>query len=79
VTDDEIFDLLRQHIVAVLPEVDPRQLHPGQALRDLGANSIDRMDIVIGVQDELGVAVPSTAMAGVNNLATLVAVLRSYT
>lgn len=78
-TENEIFDLLRQHVVAVLPEVDPRQLRPDQSLRDLGANSIDRMDIVIGVQDELGITVPSTALAGVHNLASLVAALKAYT
>ncbi len=77
-TPEEIFDVVRRHIVQVLSDVDPGQITIDGALRDLGANSIDRMDIVIGVQDELGITVPSKAMADVTDLATLVAVLQEH-
>lgn len=77
-TPEEIFDVVRRHVVQVLSDIDPGQITIDGALRDLGANSIDRMDIVIGVQDELGITVPSKALADVTNLAALVAVLQDY-
>lgn len=78
-TDDELFAIVRRHIVDVLPGVDPAAIRPDRAMRDLGANSLDRMDVVIGVQDELGIRVPTAALAGVSDLRSLVGVLREHT
>lgn len=78
-TDDQIFEIVRRHVIDVLPGVDPDAVRPERAMRDLGANSLDRMDVVIGVQDELGIRVPTSALAGVNDLRSLVGVLREYT
>jgi polyketide biosynthesis acyl carrier protein len=47
-------------------------------MRDLGANSIDRMDVVIAAQDELGIKVPNTELTRANDLRSLVAVFREH-
>ncbi|WP_368857878.1 phosphopantetheine-binding protein [Streptomyces sp. DH12] len=45
-------------------------------MRDLGANSIDRMDVVIAAQEELGVKVPNSELTGAGDLRSLVGVFR---
>ncbi|GAA3755623.1 phosphopantetheine-binding protein [Salinactinospora qingdaonensis] len=77
-TDDEIFETVRRHIGDVLPLVETDAIRIDQSMRELGANSIDRMDVVIGVQDELGIAIPSDHLAGVHDIRSLVDVLREH-
>lgn len=77
-TEQDLFEVVRRHISEVLPEVDADSIQLDQNMRELGANSIDRMDVVIGVQDELGIGVPSEALSKVHNLRSLVAVLQAH-
>ncbi|MFI6099277.1 phosphopantetheine-binding protein [Lentzea sp. NPDC051213] len=77
-TEQEIFAVLRRHLLDVLPELDESRIRLDRSMRDLGANSIDRMDVVIGVQDELGVNVPAAAMKDVHDLKSLVVALQAY-
>ncbi|GAA3494187.1 phosphopantetheine-binding protein [Streptomyces albogriseolus] len=76
VTDEEIFAVLRAQIVDVLPEAADVEITPDHSMRDLGANSIDRMDVVIAAQEELGVKVPNSELTGAGDLRSLVGVFR---
>ncbi|MET8896984.1 phosphopantetheine-binding protein [Streptomyces albogriseolus] len=75
-TDEEIFAVLRAQIVDVLPEAADVEITLDHSMRDLGANSIDRMDVVIAAQEELGVKVPNGELTGAGDLRSLVAVFR---
>nr|AGS49614.1 hypothetical protein [uncultured bacterium esnapd11] len=77
-TEQEIFAVLRRHLLDVLPELDESRIQLDRSMKDLGANSIDRMDVVIGVQDELGVNVPTSAMKDVHDLRSLVVALQAH-
>lgn len=77
-TEQEIFAVLRRHLLDVLPDLDEGRIQLDRSMKDLGANSIDRMDVVIGVQDELGVNVPAAAMKDVHDLRSLVTALKAY-
>lgn len=74
-TWDEVFSLVRGQAAAVLSGAD---IDPDASLADLGANSLDRMDIVVTSQDELGISVPAAAFAEVRNLRQLVDVLHAH-
>ncbi len=76
VTDEEIFAVLRAQIVDVLPVAADVEITPDHSMRDLGANSIDRMDVVIAAQEELGVKVPNSELTGAGDLRSLVGVFR---
>lgn len=52
---DEIHDALRQTIEDVLYDADLSALDAHTNLKDLGANSIDRVDIIIGTMNQLGI------------------------
>lgn len=77
-TEQDLFEVVCRHIQEVLPDVEVERIQLDHNMRELGANSIDRMDVVIGVQDELGIGVPSEALSKVHNLRSLVAVLQVH-
>ncbi|MEU0372026.1 phosphopantetheine-binding protein [Streptomyces sp. NPDC006283] len=77
-TEDEIFAVIRAQIVDVLPETADIEITLDHSMRELGANSIDRMDVVIAAQDELGITVPGAALTQADDLRSLVAVFRAH-
>jgi acyl carrier protein len=70
--------LVRGRAAAVLPDTDIDRIDPDASLADLGVSSLDRMDIVVTSQDELGISVPAAAFAEVRNLRQLVDVLHAH-
>ena len=77
--DTEIFEVVRRKTVEVLPDVAPSAVSLDGRLVDLGANSLDRVDIVTLTMDELGVVVPVAEFGGVSDLRSLVTLLGRYT
>jgi polyketide biosynthesis acyl carrier protein len=77
-TWDEVFALVRGRAAAVMPGADIEHIDPDASLVDLGADSLDRLDIVVTSQDELGISVPAAAFAEVSNLRQLVDVLHAH-
>ncbi len=77
-TWDDVFGVVSSQLAVVLPEVDAGQAHPDTSLAALGANSLDRMDIVMASQDVLGIEVPPAAFAEVGNLRQLVDLLHAH-
>ncbi len=55
---NEIFKIIRGNIVKILPFLTPKDISIDMHLKDLGANSLDRMEIVIMSVDELGLKLP---------------------
>ncbi|OZG70449.1 acyl carrier protein [Hahella sp. CCB-MM4] len=68
----EVFDVIRDNIEEVLPRVTREQIRMDGSLVDLGANSIDRMEVVTFSMEDLGIKVPLQSLAKVDNLAGLV-------
>lgn len=77
-TKDEIFAVIRRHLIEVVPELADSQINPEHSMRDLGANSIDRMDVVIAAQDELGIKVPASDLARADDLRSLSEIFSEY-
>lgn len=74
-TKDEIFDAVRQAILEVLPDLPAKEISIEKSLVELGANSVDRMEVVMMSMEALGLKIPLMRFAGVGNLAGLVDVL----
>lgn len=68
---DEIFSLVRQHAAAVL-SISPEQVPPEGRLVDLGANSIDRLEIVTMTMESLGLKFSLVELSNVDNIQGLV-------
>ncbi len=69
---EAILNAVRESVTIVLPSVDPSQVQPDVQLVNLGANSMDRMEIVTMTIEALGIQVPLLKLAGTKNVGELV-------
>jgi len=76
-TKIDVFNVVKNNILDILPALQPDMVQIDRNLSDLGANSVDRMDVVISSMEDLGVKIPLLSFAGVANIEGLVEVLFS--
>ncbi|SFQ69131.1 polyketide biosynthesis acyl carrier protein [Amycolatopsis arida] len=69
---DEVLAVVRAQIRAVCPEVDPAAIRPDRSMRELGCDSLDRLDVVVGTLDALGLELRPDTFAGVRDIGGLV-------
>mgnify|MGYP001545262012 CR=1 FL=1 len=74
-TKDEIFNLVKKNILEVLPDIDESIIVPEKHLRDLGANSVDRMEIITMTMEDLNINIPLLEFGKVKNMDELCSVL----
>ncbi|MET0323116.1 MAG: acyl carrier protein [Duganella sp.] len=72
---ESIFDLIAAHARDVLPELAARPLGGHDSLRELGANSIDRAEILMLVTASLGLRVPLVQLSQPRNMGELAELL----
>ncbi|MGD2087053.1 MAG: acyl carrier protein [Candidatus Aminicenantes bacterium] len=70
-----VFQIVKENIIEVLPYLANKEISIQASLKDLGANSIDRMEIVTMSMERLNVKVPVGEFKEVHNLAGLVGLL----
>jgi len=70
-TQLEILKLIAQHTRAVLAGLDDHEFVPSDRLTALGANSVDRAEIAMLVQESLGLSVPRVELFGPKNIGEL--------
>jgi polyketide biosynthesis acyl carrier protein len=68
----EIFEVIQRNLREILPELQSVVIDPQQSMKELGANSIDRADVVLQSMEALGVTFPLNELAGVDNIQGLV-------
>ena len=79
-TQDEIKEAVLRALSDVAPEADPATLASDVSLRDqLDIDSMDFLNFVIGIHDELGVDIPETDYPGLQTLDDFVAYLADKT
>ena len=76
-TRDEIFNLIVQCAREVLPDLENRPLQRTDSLTDLGANSMDRAEIVMMVLDAMSLKIPRTETVGPQNIGELADLLHA--
>ncbi|AJW94424.1 acyl carrier protein [Burkholderia gladioli] len=74
---DAIFDVLVGHTREILPELGDRQIRSEDRLADLGANSVDRAEIVMLTLESLSLRLPLVETSGPNNLGELADLLHA--
>ena len=78
VTEQDVFEVVRRNTLEVLPEVPTDLVRIDGTLTDLGANSIDRADIVTMSMESLGITVPIREFQAVRDIQSLVDLLRRH-
>jgi polyketide biosynthesis acyl carrier protein len=68
----QIFEVIKKNVLEILPDIDSDRIVPECSLRDLGANSIDRADILIQSLEMLKLKFPLHEMGVARNLQGLV-------
>lgn len=72
-----VFEVVKNTIIEVLPDVDQENISIEKQLKDIGANSIDRMEIVTMSMRALDIKIPLMSFAGVSNIEAMVDVLNT--
>ena len=67
----EILKLIAQHTRDIVAGLDAHQFAASDRLTDLGANSMDRAEIAMLVQESLGLSVPRIELFGPKNIGEL--------
>lgn len=70
-TKTEILNLIAVHTRETLPGLDAHQFVSADRLVDLGANSVDRAEIAMLVQESLGLSVSRIELFGPTNIGEL--------
>lgn len=71
-TREDLFSVLKDCIVAVIPTIARNQIAPDSTLNHLGADSIDRADIAVGLKKSLGFDVPVSELNKAVGIAVIV-------
>jgi polyketide biosynthesis acyl carrier protein len=72
-----VIEIIARHTREVLAGLDDHIFTDSDRLADLGANSVDRADIVMLVQESLGLSVPRVELFGPKNIGELADLLLS--
>ena len=74
-TREGILDVVKKHLVEVVGEIDADQIDPTRSMKDMGANSLDIVEVVSCAMRELKVKVPRSELSKLTNIDGLVNML----
>ena len=69
--NDDIFKLIVEHTRAILPELSDHTFQRTDSLKDLGANSVDRSEILLMTLEAMNLKVPAVEFHGPENIGEL--------
>lgn len=69
---EEIKEIAKRNISEVLSDMESDDYNDDSAIRDFGGNSIDFAEIVMGVQEDLGLNIPLAELGKAKTLNELV-------
>jgi polyketide biosynthesis acyl carrier protein len=74
-TKEEIFNIIQNHVIEVLPNISAGEIKTEYSLKDMGANSIDRMDIIVNVMETMKLKIPLLEFGKIKNIQELIDLL----
>ena len=72
---EEIFTIITHHTREVIPELEGHCFQPIDSLKNLGANSVDRSEIVMMTLESLCLNIPLIDIAAAENIGELAGIL----
>jgi polyketide biosynthesis acyl carrier protein len=75
---EKIFSVIKENTLRTLPDAHPEDVKIDVSLTDLGANSIDRVEIVMYSLQELGLKIPAPELHGLKNVRAVVDLFYRY-
>ena len=76
-TREEVARVVLKHLAESIPDIDPSTVDASQSMKEMGANSLDIVEIVSCSMRELRVKVPRAELNKLTNLDGLIDLLHS--
>ena len=74
-TREDVLEVVTRHLVDTIEELDGVEIDPAKSMKDLGANSLDIVEVVSCSMRELKVKVPRSELNKLENIHQLVDLL----
>lgn len=74
-TRDDVLAVVKRHLVDTVEGIDVDQVDPAKSMKDLGANSLDIVEVVSCSMRELKVKIPRAELNKLTNINELVDLL----
>ncbi|MCC6749675.1 MAG: acyl carrier protein [Deltaproteobacteria bacterium] len=74
-SEQEVFEVVCKHLTTIVPTIPKESVVHDASMRDLGASSLDIVEVVSCSMRELRVRVPRAELQGLKNIGQLVALL----
>lgn len=74
-TREDVLEVVTRHLVDTIEELEGVEIDPAKSMKDLGANSLDIVEVVSCSMRELKVKVPRSELNTLENINQLVELL----
>ncbi|AWK48272.1 acyl carrier protein [Bacillus velezensis] len=71
----EIFEVFKQNIYEVVPEIEGVKITIEDSLQDLGANSIDRAEIIMSTLESVKVSIPMVEFGKLKTIREIIEII----
>ena len=78
ITREKVLEVVKGHLVDTIEELEGVEIDPSKSMKDLGANSLDMVEIVSCSMRELKVKVPRSELNKLTDINALVDMLHEY-
>lgn len=76
-TREKVLDVVLHHLRETVEELEDVEIDPSRSMKDLGANSLDMVEVVSCSMRELKVKIPRSELNSLENIDQLVDLLHS--
>ena len=78
ITRDEVLSMVKRHLMDNVEDLNEGAIDPNKSMKELGANSLDVVEVVSCAMRDLKVKVPRAELAQLTNMNGLVDLLYQY-
>lgn len=71
-TKADIFEVVKKNVLEIVPGLEPEAVSVNKSLSELGANSVDRMEVITMSMEDLDVSIPLLSFAKAVNIGGIV-------
>ena len=72
---EEIFEIIKENILDMIPELDLSEVTMKDSLKEIGANSVDRADIIMFTMESLNIRIPMVKFGNAANIGDIVDIM----
>lgn len=72
---NEIFEIIKENILEVIPELTIENITMNDSLKEIGANSVDRADIIMFSMESLDIRIPMVKFGTAKNIGDIVDIM----